>query len=94
MLPDVTDVKYLDTYRLWLRFDDGTEGQLDLEPLLSFRGVFEPLRDPEYFARVRVNEDLGTICWPNDADLDPVVLYARVTGTEVPNYTEHSEAAA
>jgi hypothetical protein len=94
MLPDVTDVKYLDTYRRWLRFDDGTEGQLDLEPLLSFRGVFEPLRDPEYFARVRVNEDLGTICWPNDADLDPVVLYARVTGTEVPNYTEHSEAAA
>ena len=35
--------------------------------------------DPEYFARVRVNPDLGTICWPNDADWDPLVLYSLLT---------------
>ena len=55
------------------------EGEVDLEPLLSFHGVFAPLRDPAYFARVRVNPDLGTICWPNDADWDPLVLYSLVT---------------
>ena len=55
------------------------EGEVDLEPLLSFHGVFAPLRDPAYFARVRVNPDVGTICWPNDADWDPLVLYSLVT---------------
>ena len=37
------------------------------------------LRDPAYFARVRVNPDLRTICWPNDADWYPLVLYSLVT---------------
>lgn len=55
------------------------EGEVDLEPLLSFQGVFAPLRDPAYFARARVNPELGTICWPNDADWDPLVLYSLVT---------------
>ena len=43
MLPDITQVEHLGEFRLRLRFDDGTEGELDLKPLLSFRGVFEPL---------------------------------------------------
>ncbi len=47
------------------------------------QGVFAPLRDPAYFARVRVNPDLGTICWPNDADWDPLVLYSLVTGRPI-----------
>jgi len=68
---------------LHLRFEDGVEGVVDLAPHLSFRGVFEPLRDPEYFAQVRVDADLGTVVWPNGADLDPDVLYGRVTGTQI-----------
>ncbi len=59
------------------------EGEVDLEPLLSFQGVFAPLRDPAYFARVRVNPGLGTICWPNGADWDPLVLYSLVTGRPI-----------
>lgn len=79
MLMDVVDVEPRGRYRLWLRFQDGTEGEIDLEPELTFQGVFAPLRDPTYFARVRVNPDLGTICWPNDADWDPLVLYSLLT---------------
>jgi len=45
--------------------------------------VFAPLRDPAYFARVRVNPELGTIYWPNDADWDPLVLYSLVTGRPI-----------
>jgi hypothetical protein len=56
---------------------------VDLAPHLSFQGVFEPLRDPAYFAQVRVDADLGTVAWPNGADLDPDVLYGRITGTPV-----------
>lgn len=64
MLKDVVTACALDNYRLHLRFEDGTEGTVDLAQSLSFRGVFEPLKDPAFFAQVRV---------------DPDVLYAEVT---------------
>jgi len=83
MLSDVTKVEPRRGYRLWLQFQDGVEGEVDFEPPLDFRGVFAPLRDPAYFARVRVNPELGTICWPNGADWDPLVLYSLVTGRSI-----------
>jgi hypothetical protein len=83
MLKDVVAVKPLGDHRLYLRFEDGAEGDIDLAPGLSFRGVFAPLRDPAYFAQVRVDSDLGTVTWPNGADLDPDVLYSRITGTPI-----------
>ena len=83
MLNDVVEVRPRGEYRLWLRFQDGVEGEVDLRPALTFQGVFAPLREPGYFARVRVNPELGTICWPNDADWDPLVLYSLVTGRPI-----------
>lgn len=59
------------------------QGDLDLARLIEFRGVFEPLADPHEFAKVRVDPELGTIAWPNGADLDPDVLYAEVTGQPI-----------
>ena len=83
MLSDVVKVEPRGGYRIWLQFQDQVEGEVDLETLLSFQGGFAPLRDPAYFARVRVNPDLGTICWPNDADWDPLVLYSLVIGRPI-----------
>ena len=83
MLPDVTDVEPHGAYTLWLKFDDGVEGEVKLGPELTFEGVFEPLRDPTYFADVKVNPDLGTISWPNGADWDPLVLYSLLTGRTI-----------
>jgi len=83
VLNDIVAAKALGGYRLHLRFEDGAGGVVDLAPPLSFRGVFEPLRDPAYFAQVRVDPELGTVAWPNGADLDPDVLYGRVTGTPI-----------
>ena len=80
MLLDVIAVRPLPNYHLHLTFEDGVEGIVDFRELTPFDGVFEPLNDPEYFAQVRVNPELGVICWPNDADADPMVLYAKVTG--------------
>ena len=73
MLKDVVSAKVIADYRLNLRFEDGVEGVLD----------FEPLRDPAYFAMVRVDPELGTVVWPNGADLDPDVLSSRLTGLPV-----------
>ena len=83
MLKDVVEVRVLGGYRVHLRFEDGVEGELDLGPILRFRGVFAPLKDLRVFAQVRVDAELGTIVWPTGADLDPDVLYARVTGVPI-----------
>jgi hypothetical protein len=84
MLKDVTAVESLDGYRLHIRFEDGVEGIVDLAEIVSFTGVFAPLKDRAYFVQVYANPDLGTICWPNGADVDPDVLYALVTGGPIP----------
>jgi hypothetical protein len=86
MLKDVTKVRPLDRYRLHLRFEDGVEGVVDLEKLIRFEGVFAPLRDPSFFEQVAVDPELGAICWPNGADLDPDVLYSHVTGVPLPSF--------
>jgi hypothetical protein len=86
MLKDIVEARLLGGYRVYLRFEDGVEGEFDLGSLIRFEGVFAPLRDPKEFARLAVNEETGTICWPNGADLDPDVLYAEVSGEAIPTW--------
>jgi Protein of unknown function (DUF2442) len=70
----VTSVEVLGHYLLRLGFSDGTSREVDLSG--SLQGpIFEPLADPAFFAQVRVDDDLGTVAWPNGADLDPLVLH-------------------
>lgn len=61
-------------HSLRLEFDDGTVKEVDLKPLLN-GPVFEPLKDPDYFARVTVDPVCKTVVWPNGADLAPEALY-------------------
>ena len=65
----------LDGYRIRIRFTDGTERVIDIEPYL--RGsIFERVRrERAFFESVAVDAVLGTIVWPNGADIDPDVLY-------------------
>lgn len=86
MLKDITAVQPLDGYSLELTFEDGVSGIVDLTDLIPFEGVFAPLQDRNYFLQVWVNPEIGTICWPNDADIDPDVLYAMVTGEPIPDF--------
>jgi hypothetical protein len=61
MLQDIIFVKPLNNYQLHLRFEDNLEGIIDLQKQIEFSGVFEPLKNPDYFAQVKVNPELGTI---------------------------------
>lgn len=72
----ITSVRPLRDFEVELDFSDGSSRAVDLSPYL--RGpVFQPIReDPALFRAVRVDRQLGTIVWPNGADLDPDVLYA------------------
>jgi hypothetical protein len=73
-LPHVVSVEVLAPYGLRLAFDDGLVREVDLTDTL-WGPVFEPLKDPTVFASVHVDEELGTVVWPNGADLDPLVLH-------------------
>ena len=72
----VKSVKPEDGYRLWVEFEDGAEGTIDL--LADLWGpVFEPLKEVGFFRQVFIDE-YGVICWPNGADLAPEVVHAEV----------------
>lgn len=88
MLRDVVSVQPVSEHRLRVTFDDGVEGIVNVEQMVQFTGVFEPLHDPAFFVQVKVNAELGTIYWPNDADLDTDVLYAKITGVPIPEYVD------
>lgn len=64
----------LGDHLLRLLFDDGTVGDVDFSRE-DWKGVLEPLRDPAYFATVRVDLEAGTITWPNGEDVAPEPLY-------------------
>ena len=67
-------------YTVGVTFDDGVVRRIDLEPELDGE-VFIPLRDPAVFAQVTVDEEAGTVVWPNGADLAPEFLYEA--GTQI-----------
>ncbi len=76
----VTEAKWVRDHVLHLRFNDGAEGDVDLEDELE-GPVFEPLRDIEVFKSFRVHPELHTVVWPNGADFAPEFLHSRVTVT-------------
>jgi Protein of unknown function (DUF2442) len=68
------EVEVVGEHRLRLAFEDGVRGEIDASNW-DWSGVFEQLRDPVYFARVELDEELGTISWPNGADVAPETLH-------------------
>lgn len=77
---DIVKVEHLGGYRLRIAFADGLLGEVDLASKLagSVGPMFEPLRDETFFAQVSVDPELGTIVWPNGADLAPDALHDQV----------------
>ena len=76
MLVDIIVAKPCPNRTLEIEFEDGTRGTVQLDHIIAiYNGVFAPLLDAEYFGQVSVNPDLGTVTWPNGADVAPEVLY-------------------
>lgn len=75
--PRLTEVAARDDSRLFVLFDDGTCGEIDLSDRL-FGPMLEPLKDPAFLAQVTVDE-YGAPTWPNGADLAPDAIYRRLS---------------
>ena len=77
MILRVKKAKYLHDYVIWLRFNDGAEGEVDLANELEGE-VFGPLKDINRFKSFKVDPILETIVWENGADLAPEFLYENM----------------
>jgi len=78
MYYDVIRAACLKNYCIYLQFEDGREGIVDLEPIVGKGEIFAPLQDMDCFCRMTVDERAGTIAWPNEADISPEALYEAV----------------
>jgi hypothetical protein len=76
----VIDARYVNRYILWLRFRDGTAGEIDLGPELQ-GPVFEPLKEISFFKQFAVHPEFHTLVWPNGADFAPEFLHDKVKVT-------------
>ena len=74
MLVEVVEAQHRGGHRVWLRFNDGAAGEVDLSSEM-WGEVFEPLRNPAIFAAFRVDR---TLTWPNGADIAPEFLHDLV----------------
>lgn len=74
MILRITELLVVRPHVLKRAFNDGTRKTVNVYPLLDVP-VFEPLKDPEFFARVQLDPVAGTVVWPNDADLAPEALH-------------------
>ncbi len=76
----VVEARYVTGHVVWLRFRDGTSGEIDLGQALN-GPVFELLRDPAVFRQFQVDREFHTLVWPNGADFAPEFLHDNVRVT-------------
>ncbi len=84
MLYRIISVEPRANYRLWVRFENKVEGEVDLSDIAG-RGVFSRWVDrPEEFAQVQIRAEDGSLLWPGDLDVAPDRLYDElVENTEL-----------
>ena len=72
-MPRLVEARYVRDYVIWLRWNDGSQGEVDLREELE-GPIFEPLKDQSYFRAFTISPEMHTLVWPNGADLAPEFL--------------------
>ncbi|GAX59577.1 hypothetical protein SCALIN_C04_0065 [Candidatus Scalindua japonica] len=78
MILHVKEAKYIHGYVIWLKFNDGTKGEVDLKDEL-YGEVFEPLKEIDKFKKFKGDSELETVVWDNGADMAPEFLYNKMS---------------
>ena len=87
MFLHITNARYQSNYKIWLQFNNGTEGIVDLQDECSGE-IFEPLQDMNFFKSFILDKELGTIRWPNGADFAPEFLKDLLLNADQPVQSE------
>lgn len=74
---EVIEAKYVQDYRVWLKFNNGKAGEVDLKEHL-WGTIFVPLKEINEFKKFKVSPELGTITWENEADFAPEFLLSHL----------------
>jgi hypothetical protein len=77
----IISFKVLDNYQVWLRFDDGVEGEAEFSGLVG-KGVFAPWTDYGFFRQAGIGEHGRTLTWPGELDFCADALWLQVTGKQ------------
>ena len=79
MISKVMQVKAISLYSIWLKFDDNTEGVVDLSHLIN-KPVFQNWKESEYFKKVYIDSESGAIAWDENIELCPDNMYLKIKG--------------
>lgn len=85
IIPYLKSAKPLPDYQLWLEFEDGTTGKVDLSRMMAKGGVFEEWKNPSAFASFKITKN-GKIEWTEDIDMDPDAFYLEIVGKTFAEY--------
>jgi hypothetical protein len=73
----VIDARYLCDYTIWLAFNDGRQGIVDLAEQV-YADDHKQLRDPSRFAQFYLDDELESIAWRDGIGVPPEYLYERL----------------
>ena len=93
MIVSVGEARYLEHFKIWLRFNTGEEGIVDLADVVERFPAAQPLRDVRVFANFYLDE-WPTLAWPCGFDFSPESLYERATGKTVSWLLKQDQIAA
>ena len=79
----IVEAKPLSGFRIWLRYQDGIQGEVDLSGLAG-KGVFSAWNQSGCFESVFIDAESGALAWPGGIDLCPDSLYEELTGRGIP----------
>ena len=81
-LHEIIQAKWIKDYMVELTFSNLRKGRVDFKKYLG-KGIFKEFLKVEKFKRFKVDVELGTLCWPNGADIAPEVLYREVVSDKL-----------
>ena len=89
---DVVSAHYIGEYRLQITFEDGRFGIVDFAEFIKKGGVFEKLRDLDFFKTFTIDPELKVITWGGEIDIAPETLYSKATGDPLPEWMQEEES--
>ena len=82
MSPRVIELEVCESYQIWVRFDDGAAGVVDLSDSAAVGGIFAQWSDEAFWRSAHIVADSGAVAWGDGSEIDvcPLSLYLDLTG--------------